>query len=243
MVGTVYDSAEAQAPSWEDKAFAARLLSRAQAETGHDPAVLEKLCLASADPDGALAGVTRVLAARKERFGRAAPRAALGPLVRVCASSRFLQQVLSARPRLVDLLACPRFRNQPGQPRVQRGDDALSFSRKLRRQKQVEILRIALRDLLGTSVFEITRELSRLASVAFEAAVRFHYARLCAAHGPPEGRTAEGPSGFCVLGMGKLGGDELNFSSDVDVLYLYDKDGHTSKGCRISDSMRASPKR
>src|SRR5439155_6688204 len=36
-----------------------------------------------------------------------------------------------------------------------------------------------------------------------------------------------GPSGFCVLGMGKLGGTELNFSSDVDLLYVYERDGRT----------------
>src|SRR5439155_286180 len=46
--------------------------------------------------------------------------------------------------------------------------------------------------------------------------------------GPPAGRSASGPSGFCVLGMGKLGGEELNFSSDADVLYVYDKDGRTA---------------
>src|SRR5436305_1110274 len=83
--------------------------------------------------------------------------------------------------------------------------------------------RIALRDLSGRATFaQSANELSTLAAASFEAAVRFHYARLCAAHGPPEGRSADGPSGFCVLGMGKLGGDELNFSSDVDVLYVYD---------------------
>ena len=226
----VHDSTKAQVPAWEDAAFAARLLARAQADTGHEPAVLARLCLASADPDGALAGATRALAARKERFGRPAAQAVLGPLVRVCAGSRFLPQILAARPRLVDLLGCPRFKSQPGTPRAVTARDTLSLSRKLRRQKQVQVLRIALRDLSGSSVFEVTRELSKLASVAFNAAVRFHYARLCATHGPPEGRTPDGSSGFCVLGMGKLGGDELNFSSDADVIYAYDKDGHTTQG-------------
>jgi len=61
----VHDSTKAQVPAWEDAAFAARLLARAQADTGHEPAVLARLCLASADPDGALAGATRALAARK----------------------------------------------------------------------------------------------------------------------------------------------------------------------------------
>src|SRR5258705_481486 len=45
--------------------------------------------------------------------------------------------------------------------------------------------------------------------------------------GPPADRGLAGPTGFCVLGMGKLGGEELNFSSDADVVYVYDKDGRT----------------
>src|SRR5207248_10808474 len=94
--------------------------------------------------------------------------------------------------------------------------DADALARRLRRHKLAEVLRISLRDLTGSaSLPEVVRELSALAARFFEAAVRFHYAALCARHGPPEGRAAQGPSGFCVLGMGKLGGEELNFSSDV----------------------------
>ena len=226
----MHETAKTQGPVWEDAAFAARLLARAEADTGHPAAVLEKLCLASADPDGALAGATRALASRKLTFGRPAAPAVLAPLVRVCAASRFLPQILAARPRLVDLLGSERFRKKAGAPRVLTAPDALSLSRKLRRQKQTQMLRIALRDLSGASVFAVTRELSKLAAVSFESAVRFHYARLCAQHGAPEGRKPDGTGGFCVLGMGKLGGDELNFSSDTDVLYVYDKDGHTAQG-------------
>src|SRR5919201_1897823 len=51
--------------------------------------------------------------------------------------------------------------------------------------------------------------------------------RAASASGAPQDRGADGPSGFCVLGMGKLGGTELNFSSDVDLLYVYDRDGRT----------------
>ncbi|HEX4384396.1 MAG TPA: bifunctional [glutamate--ammonia ligase]-adenylyl-L-tyrosine phosphorylase/[glutamate--ammonia-ligase] adenylyltransferase, partial [Myxococcales bacterium] len=226
----MHETAKTQGAVWEDAAFAARLLSRALAETGHEPAVLEKLCLASADPDGALAGATRALAARKQHFGRPAAPAVLAPLVKVCAASRFLPQILAARPRLVDLLGSERFRKKAGSPRVVTARDAVALARKLRRQKQSQMLRIALRDLSGASVFAVTRELAKLASVSFESAVRFHYARLCEQHGPPEGRKPDGTGGFSVLGMGKLGGDELNFSSDTDVLYVYDKDGHTAQG-------------
>jgi glutamate-ammonia-ligase adenylyltransferase len=218
-----------QAPAgWEDAERAERLAARIPAETGLPAAELLALCAQSPDPDGALAGAARALAARKERHGRPAPLAALAPLVRVCAASKFLAQILAARPRLVDLLACSRFPHRPAPLRASRCADAVSLARRLRHHKQAEMLRIALRDLSGASVPEVTRDLSRLAAGAFEAAVDFHYRRLCAIHGPPAERSVEGPSGFCVLGMGKLGGEELNFSSDADVIYVYDKDGRTA---------------
>src|SRR5256885_731028 len=101
----VHDAVKAQA-GWEDAERAARLAARVPAETGlADAAELLGLCLASADPDGALQSAMRALASRLERFGRPAPRTALAPLVRICAASKFLAQALAARPRLNDLLA------------------------------------------------------------------------------------------------------------------------------------------
>ncbi|MFL5310061.1 MAG: bifunctional [glutamate--ammonia ligase]-adenylyl-L-tyrosine phosphorylase/[glutamate--ammonia-ligase] adenylyltransferase, partial [Myxococcales bacterium] len=171
---------------------------------------------------------------RRARLGRPAAAAALAPLVHICAASRYLAAHLAARPRLIDLLPLLAVRTRTPQEAlaaaVRHADapDAEALSRRLRRHKLVEVLRIVLRDLGGqASLPESARELSWLATSVLEAAVRFHYARLCGQHGPPDGRSAVGPSGFCVLGMGKLGGTELNFSSDVDLLYVYDRDGRT----------------
>lgn len=233
--------------AWEDPERAAKLLARLPGDAGLPPDAvdeLERLCAASPDPEGALAGAARALQARRESLGPAR-RSALGPLVTVCAGSRFLAQHLAARPRLVDLLAARGFatcarandRLDALARRLVRGLDPgdqkapARLALRLRRNKQAEALRIALRDLGGFApIDEVARELSLLAAVSFEAALRLHYRRLCAAHGAPDGRSADGPSGFCVLGMGKLGGDELNFSSDVDVVYVYDKDGRTQGG-------------
>jgi [glutamine synthetase] adenylyltransferase / [glutamine synthetase]-adenylyl-L-tyrosine phosphorylase len=224
----VHGASRAQAaPGWEDADRAERLAARIPVETGLPAAELLALCAASADPDGALAGSVRALSSRKDRYAGAASPNALSPLVRVCAASKFLAQILAARPRLVDLLACSRFPDRPAPLRTSRCRDAVSLARRLRAHKQVEMLRIALNDLSGASIPDVTRDLSRLAERTFEAAVQFHYRRLCALHGPPADRSAGGPSGFCVLGMGKLGGEELNFSSDADVLYVYEKDGRT----------------
>ena len=182
----------------------------------------------------------RALGARRARLGRPASPAALQPLVTVCAASRYLADHLAARPRLLDLLPMLSGMTRTASEtlatgfRLANAPDAEAFARGLRRHKLVEMLRIALRDLTGRAPLpESARELSFLASSVLEAAVRFHYRRLCAQHGAPEGRTAAGPSGFCVLGMGKLGGTELNFSSDVDLLYVYGRDGPLLKyDCR-----------
>ncbi len=72
---------------------------------------------------------------------------------------------------------------------------------------------------------ETLKELTVLAEVLLDAALRIARARVTARHGPPVWRDASGAeraAGFCVLGLGKLGGDELNFSSDVDLVYLHD---------------------
>lgn len=223
---------EQPASAWGEPERATRLLSRLAEETGLAPAEtreLTGLCLRSADPDFALAGAVRALGARRRRFGGPARRSVLGPLVTLCAGSRFLAAHLAAQPRLLDLLSAAEFVERPARLlRLSLARDAVDLARRLRRFKLREVLRIALRDLSGDAgVPEVTHHLSRVASLSFGAAVDFHYAQLCAQHGPPEGRSSWGASGFCVLGMGKLGGDELNFSSDVDVVYLYDRDGRT----------------
>jgi glutamate-ammonia-ligase adenylyltransferase len=108
-------------------------------------------------------------------------------------------------------------------------DDVPGLHRLLRALRVREVLRIGLRDLRRARVGEITGELSGLACACLDAAVRFHDRRLRARHGPPAG-LEERPAGagFCVIAMGKLGARELNFSSDVDLLYVYGRDGHTS---------------
>src|SRR5207253_768170 len=101
----------------------------------------------------------------------------------------------------------------------------------LRRHRRRELVRIGGRDLLGlASVEDTVRELSALAEGVIDAAVASVRARLAAEWGealvPGEGR----PAAFVVLGMGKLGGEELNYSSDVDLVYVYECDGGQAAG-------------
>lgn len=95
----------------------------------------------------------------------------------------------------------------------------------LSRFKRREYIRIMLRDVLGIATLaETTAEISALSDVLIEDALRECDSVLRARYGPPHytdshGRTVEVP--FTVLSLGKLGGNELNYSSDVDLLFLH----------------------
>src|SRR5204863_6910592 len=88
----------------------------------------------------------------------------------------------------------------------------------LRRFKYRQLLRIGCRDILGDADLTVTtEELSRLADVCLGAAWRWAHARLERLHGVPVAPDGT-PTGLAVIGMGKLGGDELNYSSDIDLI-------------------------
>lgn len=103
----------------------------------------------------------------------------------------------------------------------------------LRRYKRREFLRIGSRDLSSfQAVDETMRELSAVAEASLEAACRFCQSEVEKDFGPLRlPRTGEKNS-FVILGMGKLGGEELNFSSDIDIIYLYEEDEGGSDGGR-----------
>jgi glutamate-ammonia-ligase adenylyltransferase len=97
----------------------------------------------------------------------------------------------------------------------------------LRRLRADELVRIGVRELeLGLDT-EVGRELSRLADACFDAAIAFHDRELRARYGEPRYTDDDGMqriATLAVIGMGKLGGEELNFSSDVDVIFVYSSD-------------------
>jgi len=113
----------------------------------------------------------------------------------------------------------------------------------LRRFRRREMLRIGVRDLVRLAdVVETTASLSDLASVVIDAAYRIVDSDLRARHGIPMHQSRQGrwvETGFTVIAMGKLGGYELNYSSDVDVLYVCES--HEG-GTRPAASGRAKAK-
>ena len=115
------------------------------------------------------------------------------------------------------------------------------FSERLRQVRHREYLRIGLNDLAGRYTVDVTMfELSALAAGAFAAAcdwaqhtLREHYGALILQGGRTQDAALSAQDPFVVLAMGKLGGGELNFSSDVDVMYLCASDaGETVGGPR-----------
>jgi glutamate-ammonia-ligase adenylyltransferase len=194
---------------------------------------VEALAAPAADPDALVAA-----------FEKAAPALAglplhpdrLARLAALFEASELPPRLLAARPGLARwLLGCrPLTEEKPPevyrrQARVaalaghRRGQDA--FLRALRRYKGRELLRIAYRDLaLGAPGPQIGRELASLAQALIAGAADAILSSMAARFGEPP------QPGFCVLGMGKLGGEDLNFSSDVDLIYLYRQDGLTAGG-------------
>lgn len=167
-----------------------------------------------------------------------------GILVALFSGSQALSTLLVANPDLLDLLAPEQLQF----PRRKQGlrkevdslisqlltsrDYATGFKR-IREFKQRQMLRIAARDLAHLSnVSEIVLEISDVADVCMESIWEICRQQLVERYGTPYSEDAEGrwyPTSSCVLGMGKLGGQELNYSSDVDVLFVYADEGAVFK--------------
>jgi glutamate-ammonia-ligase adenylyltransferase len=102
----------------------------------------------------------------------------------------------------------------------------LEFARFRRRQ----LLRILIRDMLGLGTLpEITGELTALADTIVETAYDRIRQQLAAEYGVPQTRTGE-ESHFSVIALGKMGGNELNYSSDIDLMFVFQANGETGGG-------------
>jgi glutamate-ammonia-ligase adenylyltransferase len=151
--------------------------------------------------------------------------AALKPVLAVLSASDYMADTLLQNPELSEILLDVRLLTRPRT----RADLRRDLSRllracttywmqldRLRAFKQQEYLRITALDLLGkASLSATTRALSDLADVCADAALEASHRELAAQQG------VTGEHGFCILAMGKWGGRELNYSSDIDPIFLY----------------------
>jgi glutamate-ammonia-ligase adenylyltransferase len=155
-------------------------------------------------------------------------------LSRALAWSRFAQRLVAARPPLaaeIEAAASAGWTAEAMRAFLAAGDaaDPAALGARLRALRARVMLRTAVRDLTGLApLAEVTGTMSDLAEVALDAALRAHRARLEAEHGAPSGPA--GAQDMLVVGMGKLGGRELNVSSDIDLVFVYPEEGETARG-------------
>src|SRR5438045_3115415 len=142
----------------------------------------------------------------------------------VCASRLVLH------PDILLWLARPEISGLPRGPRamlvdLQRAGEGSTFTgsfQALRFWKGREMTRIALREVAGAAPLEeTTLELSELAEICLREVYTYWDSELRSRRGGPE-------TPFAILGLGKLGGRELNHSSDIDVIFVYGEEGQVS---------------
>ena len=113
--------------------------------------------------------------------------------------------------------------------------DEKSLQSMLRKMRNQEMVRIAWRDIAGWSELDQTLlELSWLADACVESVFQFYFRALVQQYGLPRSLDHQ-PQSLVVLGMGKLGAFELNFSSDIDLIFAFPEDGETDSGLPISN--------
>ena len=154
--------------------------------------------------------------------------------------SHYLQRQLSADPSLEQSL--PALIDQP----VSTGDfsgftdwDAIqsadTLMPALRRLRQQTLARLICRDLAGwADLDEVVSAISALADFAVGQALRVGKLTLDS-FGAPIGEESGTEQELIVIGMGKLGGHELNVSSDIDLIFIYDENGETNGRRRLSN--------
>jgi glutamate-ammonia-ligase adenylyltransferase len=191
-----------------------------------------------ADPDMAINSLERFLAASRSPMATAAlferDPEALPNLLQIFSTSQFLSDVLVTDNEAYDLL-----RMTEGQPvsrqalvdevvgEVRALRDRGDASAALRRFKRRETVRIAYGDIvLNQRVSVVARQISYLADAITEAALDYVRRTLDQQYGQPRRRDGQ-RSRFVVLALGKLGGVELNYSSDIDLVFMYEAEGQT----------------
>ncbi|HBO39260.1 MAG TPA: bifunctional [glutamate--ammonia ligase]-adenylyl-L-tyrosine phosphorylase/[glutamate--ammonia-ligase] adenylyltransferase, partial [Pasteurellaceae bacterium] len=173
---------------------------------------------------------------------------ALSQLIELCAQSNMIAEQVARHPILLDelldrnsLLNPPPFEQYANelQQYLLRlpQDDEEQFINGLRQFKQATLLRVAAADILGAlPVMKVSDHLTFLAEAIINAVVNLAWQQVTTRFGVPE-HLQEQQKGFLVIGYGKLGGIELGYKSDLDLVFLYDhkQTGQTVGGKKTID--------
>jgi glutamate-ammonia-ligase adenylyltransferase len=198
------------------------------------------------DPDMALANFERFVAAMPDPAA-GLDRLIAGPrtveiLLQVFSTSQHLGELLIRSPELIDWLQAEASRRDRESLIAELWDELAGAGPGadprlvVRRFRLRESLRIGHDDIIRGVPLEVTTaDLSHLADACVEAAVRLARTSAEVRHGAPTRADGE-PARFAVLALGKLGGVELNYSSDIDLIFLYDEEGVTTGPRAVSNA-------
>ena len=186
----------------------------------------------SPDPDLALNALERFLANKPTDEFRdkllADKGRRFGALVQLVGVSQFFGDILALDPDFLETATAPLRGTPTGEElartlrdSVARAADDAGVLRAIRRFRREQLLRIGVNDIVrDRPLEEITADLSRVADAALIVGWETAMRTMCQRFGQP-GRA-------CVLAFGKLGGGELNYSSDIDLIVVYDEEGRTN---------------
>ncbi|ANF59763.1 bifunctional glutamine synthetase adenylyltransferase/deadenyltransferase [Halotalea alkalilenta] len=158
-------------------------------------------------------------------------------LVRLCAASPWIAEQLTRHPVLLDELLTPAMLYSPADrerlraeldqtlARIPEDDDEAQLEA-LRVFKHAQVLSVAASDLAGArTLMNVSDYLTFIAEVVLERVLAMAWRGLVARYGEPQGGESsreEGRAGFIIVGYGKLGGIELGYGSDLDLVFIHD---------------------
>jgi glutamate-ammonia-ligase adenylyltransferase len=192
----------------------------------------------TADPDMTLTNLEKVSASLGakailwELFNFNPPSLRL--YVDLCANSQFLSQILISNPGMIDDLMDSLVVDRPLPGAAVKAElaeltaGATVLAPILWSFRNKEWIRIGTRDILGREpIRQVTRELAEAAEAILGQVARDQWQQRVARHGMPI-RSGDGRRDrWAILGLGKLGGRELNYHSDLDLVFLHEEDGRT----------------
>jgi glutamate-ammonia-ligase adenylyltransferase len=161
---------------------------------------------------------------------------------RALAFSRYATHALAADPRLAESLVdtCTRpfawDNERAALTAIVAEDNPGAHAIALRGLRRRVFLHTLTRDLAGLApLTEVCGAMTQLAELAMRSSVDLHARLLAASHGEPLGAADGARQQLIVIGMGKLGGGELNVSSDIDLIFVYPDEGDTAGPRRIAN--------
>ncbi len=200
-------------------------------------------CASTVSPDQTLARSLRIIHKIASRSGYIAMLAdnpsALDQFVRLVSESLWITSQLTDHPILLDQMLDPRQLYTP-LDRQQLGkalreelshideNDTGDVMERMRQFKQAQVLRVAAADITGVlPLMKVSDQLTWIAEAVLEESWRHVWRMLCTQTGEPhyQVNAQTHPAGFAIIGYGKLGGLELGYSSDLDIIFLHDSQG------------------